>query len=172
MSLDSKICQHKDRYKRNYNSYSLTVPPSLNWMDIYCVLLYQLKDSHSHENCSTMNAFCLVQWAHFIYFSNREERLQKKMVILNSLLDVRLSVFQKSYSVHWKDNSIFHLSFLFLSVKNWNSDSLVNRILVAKGNLKWGRQQFSIIVNTSTLLVEVCSWETKQKPLAFQKSKD
>lgn len=38
--LDSKICQHKDRYKRNYNSYSLIVPPSLNWMDIYCVLLY------------------------------------------------------------------------------------------------------------------------------------
>lgn len=38
--LDSKICQHKDRYKRNYNSYSLIVPPRLNWMDIYCVLLY------------------------------------------------------------------------------------------------------------------------------------
>lgn len=46
--------------------------------------------------------------------------------------------------MHWKDNNIFHLSFLFLSVKNWNSDSLVNRILVAKGNLKWRRQQFSI----------------------------
>lgn len=112
-----------------------------------------------------MNAFCLVQWAHFIYFGKREGRkAAEENGYFKFIAQLKTVSFPKAYSVHWKDNSIFHLSFLFLSVKNWNSDSLVNRTLVAKGNLKWWRQQFSIIVNSSTLLVEVCSWEIKQKP--------
>lgn len=94
------------------------------------------------------------------------------MVIFNSLLNLRLSVFQKPALCIGKTTISFTWAFLFLSVKNWNSDSLVNRTHVAKGNLKWWRQQFSIIANISTLLAEVCSWEIKQKVLASWKSKD
>lgn len=52
------------------------------------------------------------------------------------IAQLKMVSFLKTHSEHWKDNNIFHLSFLFLFMKNWNSDSLVDRRLVSKGNLK------------------------------------